>query len=562
MPESPETPDAPRNDGAGNDAGESTPTAHTPAEPVESAPAEQTASSENSAIALPAAPSAPSTPAAEAAPSAAVAVQPPAAEAAVAPVAPAAAAEPVAPVTHSAPQAPAAPTPPASHTAPTFQYPAPSAQTAPPGVPPTTPPVAGAPIDPAQHPALARPQRRGITVGVVAAIAAAALVGGVSGAGVALWAVGLQGNEPGTVAGPATITVNDADDANLITAVAAQAAPSVVTISVSSETAAGSGSGVVIDSDGYILTNAHVVTLDGATANPVVEVQTNDGRILDATVVGVDPIYDLAVIKVETDDPLPAITFADSSDLNVGDTAIAIGAPLGLAGTVTNGIVSALNRSITVASSAVPEEQAPDEQMPEDPGQDPFDFWNFDLGPDQQLPQQQAPSSSSTISLSVIQTDAAINPGNSGGALLNSDGELIGINVAIATASGGEAAGSIGVGFSIPSNVAKRVSQELIENGSATHGLLGASVADVGDDEAQVDAGIAGASIVEIVPGGAAEAAGLKVGDIVTAINGLPVTNRNDLTAQVRALAGGSEATISFVRNGKSDTVDVTLGSL
>ena len=163
----------------------------------------------------------------------------------------------------------------------------------------------------------------------------------------------------------------------------------------------------------------------------------------------------------------------------------------------------------------------------------------------------------------MIQTDAAINPGNSGGALLNSDGEVIGINVAIATAdSSSSASGSIGVGFAIPSSIADRVSKELIADGVASHGLLGANVSDVADDEAQVDATVTGASIIDVVPGGAAEVAGLKAGDIITAINGLPVTNRTDLTAQVRALPGGADAKLSYVRGGKSATADVTLGSL
>jgi putative serine protease PepD len=379
----------------------------------------------------------------------------------------------------------------------------------------------------------------------------------VSGAGVTLWATSLNAGDPVvTSSGPATITVNDTDDATLITAVAAQASPSVVTLSVSSETAGGSGSGVILSEDGYILTNAHVVTLDGAVSDPTIKVQTNDGRLLDARVVGIDPIYDLAVIKVDGVTDLQPATFADSSELNVGDTAIAIGAPLGLAGTVTNGIISALNRSITVSSSAVPEDSDVQEQLPE--GETPFDFWNFDMGEDR------APTTvSSTIALSVIQTDAAINPGNSGGALLNSDAEVIGINVAIASAgSGSGQAGSIGVGFAIPGNVAQRVANELIESGTATHGLLGASVADVVDDTAQADADVVGASIVEIVPGGAAEAAGLRVGDIVTAINGLPITGKTDLTAQVRALAAGADATITYVRDGESATVDVVLGAL
>ena len=401
--------------------------------------------------------------------------------------------------------------------------------------------------------------KRATAVTLAAALAVGALVGGVSGAGVTLWATSSNTSSPVVGnASPATITVNDAANATTVTAVAAKASPSVVTISVSSDSEGGTGSGVILNEDGYILTNTHVVTLDGAVADPIVTVTTNDGRLLKATVIGTDPISDLAVIKVEADN-LQSAQFADSSKLNVGDAAIAIGAPLGLAGTVTDGIVSALNRSITIASSAVPkesdsQEQAPQEETPENP----YDFFNFDL------PGQTGSSTAtSTISLSVIQTDAAINPGNSGGALLNSDGEVIGINVAIASASGSSGqAGSIGVGFAIPANLAQRIADEIIKDGSATHGLLGASVADVTEDPDATDSLVVGASIKELTDGGAAAQAGLKVGDVITQLNGIPITGKTDLTAQVRALAAGAEATVTYVRDGKAASVGVTLGAL
>ena len=396
-------------------------------------------------------------------------------------------------------------------------------------------------------------------VGVVAALAIGALVGGVSGAGVAYFA--LSNNGSGSTQAqsiPANITVNDPENATTVTAVAASAGASVVTISAAGTDASGTGSGVVISKDGYILTNTHVVTLEGATADAKVSVQMSDGRLFDATIVGTDPIVDLAVIKIDGVTDLTPIEFADSSALNVGDTAIAIGAPLGLNNTVTNGIVSALNRSITIASSAVPEgtegESAPDEGD----NSNPFEFWQFDTGED-----STQSSASSTISVSVIQTDAAINPGNSGGALLDSTGKLIGINVAIASAGGSSAAsGNIGVGFAVPGNLAKRVADEIIANGSATHGLLGASVLDVTEDADIADSAVVGASVKEVVPGGAADAAGLKVGDVITGIDGVPVTGKTDLTAQVRAHAAGAEATVTYVRNGKTSTADVTLGTL
>ena len=401
-------------------------------------------------------------------------------------------------------------------------------------------------------------KRTPVVVGVVAALAVGAIIGGVSGAGVTMWATSSNaGSSPVVGSSTATtITVNDTKSATQVTAVAAKGMPSVVTISVTAASEGGTGSGIVLSKDGYILTNTHVVTLDGAASDGKVTVTTSDGRLFSATVVGTDPISDLAVIKVDGVTDLQPAEFADSAKLNVGDTAIAIGAPLGLAGTVTDGIVSALNRSITIASSAVPDDTSTQDSTPDPNG----DFFNFDL-PGAQAP---AAGSTATISLSVIQTDAAINPGNSGGALLDSDGKVIGVNVAIASAgsSSGGQSGSIGVGFAIPANLAQRIAKEIIATGTATHGLLGASVADVTEDTNQKDPTVIGASVVEIVDGGAAAAAGLKTGDIITKFDGLPITGKTDLTAQVRSLAAGDKATVTYVRDGKASQVDVTLGEL
>ncbi|CAN5218422.1 serine protease PepD [soil metagenome] len=403
-------------------------------------------------------------------------------------------------------------------------------------------------------------KRTPVVVGMVAALAVGAIIGGVSGAGATLWATSLSAGSSPVIgsANPTTITVNDTKSATQVTAVAAKAMPSVVTISVTASSEGGTGSGIVLSKDGYILTNTHVVTLDGAASDGTIKVTTSDGRLFDATVVGTDPISDLAVIKIDGVTDLQPAEFADSGNLNVGDTAIAIGAPLGLAGTVTDGIVSALNRSITIASSAVPDDTSSEDSTPDPNG----NFFNFDLPGQEQAP---TTGSTATISLSVIQTDAAINPGNSGGALLDSDGKVIGVNVAIASAgsstSGGQS-GSIGVGCAIPANLAQRVAKEIIDSGSATHGLLGASVADVTEDTNQKDPTVVGASIVEVTGGGAAEAAGLKAGDIITKFDGLPITGKTDLTAQVRSLAAGSKATLTYVRDGKAAQVDVTLGEL
>ncbi|MFJ6652074.1 S1C family serine protease [Microbacterium sp. NPDC091313] len=391
---------------------------------------------------------------------------------------------------------------------------------------------------------------------LVALIVAAALVGGGAGlggayAGIQLWG-GSSTSSP--AAGPQTVTVNNPDSVNATSAVAAKVVPSVVTISASAGSSGGTGSGVILNDEGYVLTNTHVVTLDGQSGNATLSATTSDGRVFKASVVGTDPTYDLAVIKLEDATNLTPIEWGDSDKLNVGDSTIAVGAPLGLSNTVTTGIVSALNRSIQVASSAAPEGSSGDQSQGES-GESPF-FFDFGQG------QQQQSGATQSISIAVIQTDAAINPGNSGGALVDSEGKLIGINVAIASAGGSSSSGqsgSIGVGFSIPSDIAKRVSQEIIDNGSATHGLLGASVQPASSVQGT---DIAGAYLADVQSGGAAAEAGLRKGDIVTEFNGKPITDATDLTAQVRALAAGAQASITYVRGGSSQTANVTLGSL
>jgi putative serine protease PepD len=356
--------------------------------------------------------------------------------------------------------------------------------------------------------------RRKGSVAVIAALAIGAVVGGASGAGVAVLVAATGAPSIHQAQGASGVTINNPKDVTSVAAAAAAASPSVVTIDVSSGGKGGVGSGVILSADGYVLTNRHVVTLDGAVTNATLRVKASDGTLYTATVVGTDAVSDLAVIKLSGAQGLSPITWADSSALNVGDTVIAIGSPLDLSGTVTDGIVSALNRSIAV-------------------------------GPSSPMP--------------VIQTDAAINPGNSGGALLNQYGQLIGINVAIAGAGGSSsstaASGSIGVGFSIPSNLAKRVSDELIASGTATHGMLRASVKDS-------TTGTVGAVVGQISAGGAAETAGLQPGDVVVTFNGVPITDAKDLTAQVRVLAAGGKADLTYLRNGVSSTVSVTVGQL
>ncbi|MWB99039.1 PDZ domain-containing protein [Agromyces sp. MMS17-SY077] len=393
-------------------------------------------------------------------------------------------------------------------------------------------------------------------LGIAAGIVAAALIGGGAGAGIAT-AINSD-STPATVVGAQSqqnIVVNDTDSVNAITAAAAKAAPSVVTIQVAGDTGSGTGSGVILSEDGYILTNTHVVTLDGATGSPTIQVQTSDGKLYTADLIGTDPTTDLAVIKLQDATDLTPLDFGDSDELNVGDLTVAIGAPLGLSNTVTNGIVSALNRSIAIASSAAPDssDDSGSQDDSTEGGRTPFDFWNNQEG------QQQQSSASSEISIPVIQTDASINPGNSGGALVNAQGELIGINVAILDSSSDSSeAGSIGLGFAIPSNVAERIAKEIIDSGAATHGLLGAMVSDAASAEG---ATTNGALIQEATAGGAAAAAGLQAGDVVTAFDDVSITDATDLTAQVRAAAAGSDHTLTVTRDGKSIAIDVTLGT-
>lgn len=406
----------------------------------------------------------------------------------------------------------------------------------------------------------AAPRRRSTATIVVVALVVGAVIGGASGAGITLLSNHSVGSPSSATVDPTTINVNNPANATTVTAVAAKASPSVVTIGVTTSSEGGTGSGVVLTSDGYILTNTHVVTLDGESSDGKIVVTLSDGRIFAGKLIGTDPVSDLAVIKIATTG-LPPATFADSSKLNVGDNAVAIGAPLGLSGTVTTGIVSALNRSITIASSAVPNDQSSSQDGSS--GGSPFSFDFPGQG------QSTTTQSTATISLAVIQTDAAINPGNSGGALLNDKGQVIGINVAIASASdtstSGGQSGSIGVGFSIPANLAQRVAQEIMKTGTATHGLLGASI--VNDESATgttttTTQSVAGAVVSDVTAGGSAAKAGLKKGDIITKFNGLPVTDYTDLIAQVRADAAGATATITYVRDGQASDVSVTLGAL
>ncbi|MEI6622414.1 MAG: trypsin-like peptidase domain-containing protein [Actinomycetes bacterium] len=389
--------------------------------------------------------------------------------------------------------------------------------------PPTVPPP---PVRPAAKGSFysRRPLASMAVVAATAAIIAGA-VGGVAGATVA----GGDGSLPTAVVGSLTTSDSGVAPASLtegtVESAAAIIGPSVVTIAVTgqessggfgqqSQRVSGTGSGVVIRSDGYILTNNHVVS--AATSSGTVSVEFSDGSSAPARIVGTDPISDLAVVKVDKSG-LKAATFADSSALNVGQTVIAVGAPLGLSNTVTEGIVSTLHRPVTTGES----------------------------------------NNSNQAVIDAIQTDAAINPGNSGGALVDLAGRVVGINSAIATvgSSSSGQAGNIGVGFAIPANDAVRVANELIDNGKATHAQLGVGVGSAADSSAS------GATLSSVTAGGAAANAGLERGDVVTKIDNRTITGAESLIATVRSYAPGSTLTVTYTRDGQTNTAKVTLDS-
>ena len=298
--------------------------------------------------------------------------------------------------------------------------------------------------------------------------------------------------------------------------IAQRVLPSVVSISAESSAGGGTGTGFVIDSAGYILTNNHVIA-DAADGRGTIEVQLNDGTTLDATIVGRDSSYDLAVLKVNRTG-LTALSFGDSDQVAVGDSVIAIGSPLGLSGTVTLGIISAKDRAVTAGEN-----------------------------------------DAESAFINALQTDAAINPGNSGGPLVNSTGAVIGVNSAIAslgTSFSGQT-GSIGLGFAIPINQARKTADQLIKNGKATYPVMGISV----DMNYSGDGAMIAKTGVAIVPGGAAAKAGLKAGDIITEIDGRAVTSSEELIVAIRSHNVGEKIEVTYKRGGTSKTVTLTLSA-
>lgn len=301
--------------------------------------------------------------------------------------------------------------------------------------------------------------------------------------------------------------------------IAKRVLPSVVAISVRSSSGSGTGSGFVIRSDGYILTNNHVVS-SAANGSGTLTVQFQNGKSSAATIVGRSATYDLAVIKLNATG-LTALPLGDSDQVVVGDSVIAVGAPLGLAGTVTTGIISAKNRAVTAG---------------EEGGESSY--------------------------INALQTDAAINPGNSGGPLVNASGAVIGVNSAIATlgsAFGGQS-GSIGLGFAIPINQARRVADQLISTGKATHPIMGVALDQTyTGDGARIATSTFG-NVQPITPGGPAEKAGLQAGDVIVELNGKVINSADELIVAIRAKAPGDVVTVKYQRGSSTRTTKVTLG--
>ena len=295
-----------------------------------------------------------------------------------------------------------------------------------------------------------------------------------------------------------------------ISALAAKVLPSVVSISVRNGSEGGAGTGFVIRSDGYLLTNNHVV--EGVANGGSLRVSFNDGKTVNGKIVGTDSAYDLAVIKVELKN-LTALQFGDSDKVQVGDSVIAIGSPLGLAGTVTSGIISAKDRAVTAGSRT-----------------------------------------SEGSFINALQTDAAINPGNSGGPLVDKSGAVIGINSAIATLDASSSqTGSIGLGFAIPINQARRTAEQLIKTGKSSHPIIGVSL------DTRYMSG--GARIAEVMAGSPAAKAGIVVGDTIIGIDGKSVESADELIVAVRAKQPGDSVKLLLSANGSKRTVTLVLAA-
>ncbi|WP_431958894.1 S1C family serine protease [Actinacidiphila sp. bgisy160] len=483
----------PADAGSAAPAAPPAPPAAVPAGP----PAEAQASSPGPAAA-PAAAEAPAAPTAPASPAPAAA-EPPAGPPAGPPAAPPAA--PAAPPAEvrTAPLPPVAPPP-------TQPYGGPAGPSGPMG------PVWGTPV-----PAAPAPKKRG-TGGLVAAVLVAALVAGGIGGGVGFWAADRNDSSSTTVS-----SVGNPKDlsraADSVAGIAKQALPSVVTIEATGRQESGTGTGFVYDKEGHILTNNHVVApaADGGKLTATF----SDGKKYEAEVVGRAQGYDVAVIKLKgvTPDKLTPLALGDSDKVAVGDSTIAIGAPFGLSGTVTTGIVSALHRPIASSDG----------------------------------------EGSNASYMSAIQTDASINPGNSGGPLLNSEGAVIGINSAIQSTGsndGTSQAGSVGLGFAIPIDQARRVAEGLIKTGEPVYAVIGVHV----DSSYSGEGAKIATGADAVTAGGPADQAGLRSGDVITKFDDTVVDSSPTLIGEIWQHEPGEKVKLTYTRDGQTHTATLTLG--
>lgn len=360
-----------------------------------------------------------------------------------------------------------------------------------------------------------RGSRSWSTAVLVGAVIVAAVGGGVVG-GVIVDAFSSPSSSGSTSSAGAATTAHTC----LVTPVAQETLPSVVTISVQGPSASGTGSGEVIRSGGYILTNNHVIA--AAANGGSISVRFSDGTTADAELTGRDPLTDIAVIKVSGESNLRVIPVGESGKLVIGQPVVVLGAPLGLTSTVTSGIVSALDRTIEV------------------PGED----------------------NQSALLVDAVQTDAAINPGNSGGAMVNCAGQFVGMPTAgasVPSSSGEASGGSIGLGFAIPSYLALRVADEIIATGHASHAYLGLQVSSL-SAAAAANGAAEGLLITGIDPSGPAQEAGLRPGDVITTIDGEQAVRTDQLVSVTLTKKPGDKVGIGYKRDGQTATTSVTLG--
>jgi putative serine protease PepD len=341
-------------------------------------------------------------------------------------------------------------------------------------------------------------------------------------AGVAAALIANAVSSPSGVASSSNATGSGSASACQVTNVADDVLPSVVTIAATSSAGSGTGSGEMIRSDGYILTNNHVISV--AANGGSVQVLFADGTTVPATIVGRDVLTDLAVLKVQPPSGLKPISLGSSGSLRVGQPVVALGAPLGLSGTVTSGIVSALDRTVEV------------------PGE----------------------GDKSALLVSAIQTDAAINPGNSGGALVNCDGQLVGVPTAgavVPSPSGQPSGGSIGLGFAIPVDLAEPIANEIISTGRVSHAYFGLESLPI-PAHAAAQAGVSqGLFVVAVSPGGPAAQAGLAHGDVITKIEGDPARSNIQLEKLTLTKTAGDVVSVTYERNGQSRQASIRLAS-